>query len=200
MTNHTCSVLLKHPTPPPTLLSICILDLIPLKKIEVIKRVLPQAPPHLPIYLHLCPLPWLLLMCMHKQAIMASIFKRTFLDSSGQKPWSYSFSFFLTSHITSISKYYWFYLHYISRIWLLLTSATASTLFQATIISHLLQISSIFTMATWWKHHSYVSRMLSRDLILSAVHILGTRIHFYVNWEIPPKAMKFWPLHALFFQ
>ena len=56
-----------------------------------------------------------------------------------------------------------------------------------------------------YSHHSnrvvcYVSRMFSTDLILSAHHMVGARIHFYMNWEIPPTSVKLWLLHAFFFQ
>lgn len=46
----------------------------------------------------------------------------------------------------------------------------------------------------------YFSRMLNSDLMLLAYHIVRAGIHFYMYWEVPPKAMKFWPLMYSFFQ
>lgn len=126
VTNHSCSFLLKLPTPPPTLLSTWHLDLIPLRKL--IKRAPLHATTtstHLSVTVYiLCPLPCLLLLWTHKHAITASLFKRAFPDP---RPEILELFFILilplTSHITSISKYHWFHLCCISRIQLLLTTS-----------------------------------------------------------------------------
>lgn len=136
---------------------------------------------------------------MHKHAIIASIFKRTFLDFKPEVLELFFFLFFFSHFPYNLHKQILLVLPslYVKN---LITSYQCHCFHPVPSHHHFLPPLNLK-----YFHHSnrvvcYVSRMLSRDLILSADHILETRIHFYVNWEISPKAMKFWPLHALFIQ